>query len=92
MDYKNGFVCGMDPDEIGIFYIPALRRNKMATKINLQEMSEQDIVDAYRKIVGENDVVSRESPYDEYGNYKKVSFLKEADVHYLLNSCDMVEV
>lgn len=64
----------------------------MATKVDLQEMSEQDIVDAYRRIVGENDVSSRESPYDEYGNYKKVSFLKEADVHYLLNSCDMAEV
>lgn len=66
--------------------------NVMSKKKKVIEMSETEIINEYRKIIGERDFVSSDSVYDEYGNFKKVSFLKQADVHYLVNSCDLVEV
>lgn len=63
----------------------------MARKKKVVEMSALDIIREYRRIVNSKQIVTRDSVFDEFGNYKKMSFLKEADVHYLLNSCEPVE-
>ena len=64
----------------------------MARKKKVVEMSSSDIIREYRRIVDSRHEVRRDSIFDEFGNYRKISFLKEADIHYLMNSCDLVEV
>lgn len=63
----------------------------MARKKKVVEMSSSDIIREYRRIVDSRHEVRRDSIFDEFGNYRKISFLKEADIHYLMNSCDLVE-